>query len=245
MTTLHTLLTQHLHRHAYRRGIFKGAAPLNQRWARHKRVHHNPITDTMDVIIYNTDVVSAHRDGSITLRTNGWNSQTTKDGINRVLYTLRSRLYIYSLRHRGVSQWVLSTEHGTYAFYDGMVLSPELKPCHPKPFKYRAINAFKSTAFTKDPTTKEFFQTLPLLHAALPDTRQAHLNWYAYEQRGSALRKLIADPAQWADLVEAQAYYAQWPGAPKHPDHKDVARLLKQYAKEDLYEVHDTPYTLL
>jgi len=249
MTFFETLY-KHLQTHKYKRGRFEGDAPLERRGATHKRVRYNSRDDTMEVYVYRSVLVSAARDGTFRLFNRGWSTQVTRDALSVALHMYARtqhatfRLSVGATTHRGVSQWVLYTSAGTFCFYDGVQVAASGTPLEPVPFKRRAINRERSSAFSKDPTIKEFFHTLPVLHAALPDSRPVHLS-RGYSLYAGSLREALQDPVNWPLIVEVFGYHQKWQLSHKIDDPRTVARDIRTSAKGDMYETIDTDYVTL
>lgn len=247
--TLFDAMHAHLTTHAYKRGQFKGDAPADQyrRSANHKRIKYNPQTDTMDLVLYSATLVRARRDGSYILDSAGWRTNTTKDTMHLALYHVK-RLdnnphyrnpVVYSATHRGCSQWFFqSPAFPSYAFYDGMVITPEHKPANPKPIMRKAIDTTKSKPFNTDPTIRAFFQTLPLLHATLPERRS---NEGAYINSNFLIDDL-RNPEKWPLLALYYSYQGGWEGYPKL-DLPSVVRAIKTEAKRHMYHRVECSYT--
>lgn len=248
--TLFDALHAHLTTHAYKRGQFKGDAPADRfnRRASHKRITYNPTTDTMDLMCYNATLLQAKRDGSYILNSAGWRTNMTKATLHLALYRVRHLTAnptgrnprVYGSTHRGCSQWFFgSPANGrAYAFYDGMVITPEHIPADPKSIMRKAIDTTKSKPFNTDPTIRSFFQTLPLLHATLPERRsneQAYIN-------SSYRIECLHDPEKWPLLALYYSYQGPWEGYHKL-DLPSVVRDIKTDAKRSMYHIVPCDYT--
>ena len=75
---MYTKLMMHLERHMYKRGAHKGDAPANKdrRGMSHFRVVKGN-DSTVRIRMYNTDIITAHQDGSVRIDTNGYHTHNT------------------------------------------------------------------------------------------------------------------------------------------------------------------------
>lgn len=244
---VYDLIETYLTKHVYIRGDYIGAAPADpyRRRDTNKRIVKQ--NGDLGLRVYATTVARLSPDDTLTINLNSWHTQTTFKALNSFFRRFRIPLYVGSITHRGVSQTALYNtcppSSIAWAFYDGMKLQlhPHDPPINlePKPFKYRAIDRAASAEFRRN--SKEFFQALPLLHAALPQTSDPSIR-FSYPGTGARLREVIANPACWPDVVGWHAYS----GYRRHPRLLEtVIAKIKKDAKCDLYWHHDTPYTHL
>lgn len=63
--------------------------------------------------LHNTDVVTIHPDNTVTLRTGGWQTSTTKDRINQY-----SPVRVYQRKY----EWYITLNGKEYPFMEGMVV---------------------------------------------------------------------------------------------------------------------------
>ncbi len=125
---MYTKLVMHLQRHQYKKGANKGSAPANQhrRWMDHFRVTAGP-DDTMRIRMWNTDIITAKPDGTITIDTNGYYSHnTTIIRLNEAFgFFDGARLSLYKRNVFSYSQPVLRVDGKLYSYYDGITLNAQ------------------------------------------------------------------------------------------------------------------------
>ena len=148
---MHTKLKLHLERHMYKRGANKGEAPMGRRTKTEYRVIDRGTH--MAVRLHYTDIVRAYEDGRVMIDCNGWSDRpTTKAYLNEALYRHHTaRAHLGSRRFKGLSQLVLTTPKGAFAYYDGITMAPDGTIITPlKPFEARRINKDEVADFKKD-----------------------------------------------------------------------------------------------
>ena len=188
---LYTKLKQHLDRHQYKRGQYKGDAPADasRRARSHFRVRD--LGSHIAVRFHFTDIIRAYPDGRIILDSNGWHSSpTTREAYAHYGFWLASR------RYGGYSQTALVTSRAysgpTVPFEDGMLLiadgnsnygtpTHKLHPDYkPKPFTTRVADKEARKEFRNDEDVKAFRAALPVLHAgvaAMPHRVRVELSY--------------------------------------------------------------------
>ena len=213
MNSPYDLLTDHVNKHQYKRGTYLGSAPLDphRRYNTNKRVALLPplhmrqyatdVPPTAVVICRATNVLTAHPDGTVALSSGTWRTNLTRDTLNEALARARIPAYVHSRRLFGLSQWCVTTRSSptrptptTYAFYDGMRLSPDGTPLELRPFNARRIDTTQSRPFATG--SREFFQALPLLYAASNASAQAYYTHRLYDP-ATLRRALTSQPELW------------------------------------------------
>lgn len=248
--TAYTRLCEHHAKHIFKRGQNAGDAPLESRRKTDRLVRITPTH--ADVILYRTTVLRAFPDGSVTLNTGGYNTNSTREVINRALAFMGGRycasaLGVGSTQRFGVSQMHYFTPTHFYAFYDWMTLTPDGIPATPVPFKRCIIDPTKSKPFAA--AVRPFRQTFPVLHAALPDTAdpdtiraaaetRRELNLYDTRNLHEAL---TSRPDLWPAIITLNAYTTEWTGGwreVKQPPSSVLNKILNQI-KRTMYMTVD------
>lgn len=243
-------LISHFEKHQYKRGAYMHSAPLDpsRRWATSKRVV--PTSGHVHVICHRTPVLTVSPDGTITLNTNGYRTNTTRDTINAALGLLRlpNAPHIHSRRLFGLSQWCITTRtptddplnpylRTTYAFYDNITLSPDThQPIEPRPFDARRIDTTQSRPFTAQ--SREFFRTLPVLYAAATvSADEAHQAYYTHRlyEPTTLRRVLTSQPELWPAVATWLAY--------RTGTLPEAKRTLAAMVRADLYRTVPTTTT--
>jgi hypothetical protein len=91
-------------------------------------------SDGIHIRYHNTEIVTAHTDGRVTLRSGGWLTSTTKKRMNQVADAFALNFQVYQKRHN----WFVVVGDKTLPFTDGMTFSPLKK--NPKHRARRAVN---------------------------------------------------------------------------------------------------------
>ena len=238
-------LISHFEKHQYKRGAYMHSAPLNPTRRRDTSKRVVPTSGHVHVICHRTPVLTVSPDGTITLNTNGYRTNTTRDTINAALRLLRIPAYVHSRRLFGLSQWCLTTHsypfdnplRTTYAFYDNITLSPDThQPIEPRPFDARRIDTTQSRPFTAQ--SREFFRTLPVLYAAATvSADEAHQAYYTHRlyEPTTLRRVLTSQPELWPAVATWLAHHtASLP---------EARRKLSAMVRADLYRTVPTTTT--
>jgi len=175
--TAYDKIKEHLRFHAYKKGQYKGDAPVDRRGKAQFRVADRG--DHMAVRFHNTDIFKVYPDGKLTVDCNGWvNSMTTKTqlGVAARMF-LPYRLSIYNKVVMGISQ----TTCNGYAYYDGITFDALGNLLtKPKTFQAKRINKAESKEFMDGIKTSGFKDMFPLLYATAPleevEWSEGHMN---------------------------------------------------------------------
>ena len=209
MTTFVTL-TNHLDRHIYKSGANKGDAPADKfrRGKSHFRVRRLN-ADCMAVRFHNTNILTAHSNGNVTIDCNGWaDHATTKAALNECSGFTPFNLRIYSASIMSQSQMVIRI-NGTdeYAYYDGMVFNNDGGlVTERKGFEARRIDKVESAEFMHDVVESGFKDMFPLLYATTEYNSAAHF-WSAHSAKNIVTRTELSN--EWVHLVHAFKYDRQ------------------------------------
>lgn len=197
--TAHANLLRHLERHQYTRGECKGDAPADpsRRGKSHFRVRKQGAT--MAVRFHNTDILTAHEDGTIVLNCAGWDTApTTREAMSYALKAagLHGRMRTKNLG--GYVNTVLSVQGcGTYVYHDGLTLDSQGRlVTNPRPLIKRIKDKDQTKEFRE--ASAEFRAVLPVLHSACAPAGGV--------RRGAGLDfvvGMIQNPEHWPDLVYA------------------------------------------
>jgi hypothetical protein len=159
------LLSRRLNDHAYKRGKFKGDAPLEKRTKRHIRIRQVD-DNTMAVHMHETDILTVRKDGTFTVNLDRWwSSSTTKTWLNYAFHITRLGMSIGSKSVMSLSQLVVSTPHGHYVYYNGMEFNADRQLTSP-PMKFLAkrINKAEVAEFKKGIQESGFKDMFPMLY---------------------------------------------------------------------------------
>lgn len=161
--TLHSKMKLHHERHVYKRGAHKGDAPAGSRGKNDYRIMAHD--DHMALRYYNTDILKAYPDGSITIHCDGFADRpTTKKYLNEWLYRAPNRLYLGSRRIMSQNQLIMATRTTLYRYYDGISFDANCAPTTPlKPFHACRINKEEVAELNKaldENGFKEMFKVL-------------------------------------------------------------------------------------
>lgn len=210
--TTYAKLKLHLERHEYKRGQFKGDAPLDakRRGLSHTRVFDNGLR--RGVIMHNTRILTAYDDGRFVLDSGGWHAHpTTRDAIGRALrFTPISGSYLHSRIVGGISQTALHLAcGGRVLYYDGMQFDAEGKLTTPlKPFMQRRINREESKEFMQEVKDSGFKDMYALLYATSPEP-----DGLLSTRSNTALREAITRDYMahtWGEIVQGLKYKVEY-----------------------------------
>lgn len=242
------LLKARLDKTVYKRGQYKGDAPLEKRTKSHVRIVE--MTDRMCVQMYHTKILTAYMDGAIEIDLANWGgSSTTKQWLNYALSAAGFRgFWLGSKSVMSLSQLTITTPSGTYLYYDGIRFNAEGQIAStPKPFEARRIDKSESTGFTDNLKVSGFKDVYPLLYATCqpPEGGQRiHRMWKDYLQD--------ADYAeQWPEIIEYFKYDMRWNHVKGGREWHEMdnaqacwARMMAK-AKQDMYNNVATEVTVI
>ena len=247
-------LKLHLERHQYKRGQFKGDAPMDS--TRRERSHIRVFDHGMrrGVIMHNTRILTAYEDRFV-LDTGGWHdSPTTKEAINQVLhkFTPLSGSYMHSKVVGGISQTVLLLRNGDQIlYYDGMEFDAEGKLTTPlKTFKVKRINREESKEFMQEVKDSGFKAMFPLLYVSAGEPDGSGVAARSISRWKEIITRDY-EAHTWGDLVQSIKYtqefdYKQgrriW--VPRG-DAKYCWSMLMTACKKDMYETVDSTQTVI
>jgi hypothetical protein len=204
------ILAAHIERHKYRRGKFKGDAPLypSRRWKSEIRVVRRPFNEIV-VQMYSTYLLTVTQDGTIRLNTDGWHSSpTTRQAMTEALYMCGVRISLYSSRFKGVSQPTL----GAWRYYDGMTLKRDADgvwvPTELRPFQGKRVNRDRRASVRASAEDSGFLNLLPGLYAAAESHRDVGISVGRQGQWGAWITD-VRHAEKWGDIVT----FAKWAGA--------------------------------
>lgn len=153
-------------RDQYKRGRFKGDAPLEKREATHKRIL-TPSESRVQVLMHRTIIMTAYADGRFVLNTDGWHtSPTTREAVGSALHAAGLSGYLTSKRIGNYSQTALSIYgQKPVRFEDGMEFSHNGELLSPAP-KWQKHVADREARKAKVAELKPLLDVLPILHSA-------------------------------------------------------------------------------
>ena len=163
MTPYEILFARHA-KNIYKRGQYKGDAPMDKRTKTSFRIVKG---ENMVVNMYSTNILTAYRNGEFEINLNGWSSSsTTKANINFVLGVINQRMSIGTKIIMGVRQTVVRAKDILYLYHDGIRFNQagELVT-KPQGFEARRINKDDSKAFMDSVKASGFKAMFPVLYA--------------------------------------------------------------------------------
>jgi len=205
--TPYEILKDRLAKHIYKRGQYKGDAPMDKRSKPHFRIVEG---ENMHVRMYNTNILTAFRNGEFEINLNGYGSSiTTRANINHALGVCRQNIGIGNRNVMGLSQCTVYANGSRYVYYDGIRFNQEGElVSKPKPFEARRIDKAESKEFMDALKASGFKDVFPLLYATCPTPDGVpilHRYWDDYLQD--------ADYAHcWPEIIEYFKYDRKWDG---------------------------------
>lgn len=216
-TTAHALLARHLEHHQYKKGTYEGAAPADKarRGKTHYRIERRYNGD-MVVVFHYTDIIRALPDGTIILRTNGYNqSRLTRVAFADAISAFTPwHAYLTTVTNNGYTNICLSGSglDKPVAFEEGMIIRPDgtIDNFGAKLYRYEANRAARK-AWRKDPLIQEFRELLPLMFEAAKSSASSE-TWRRIMPLGFAniynRLEALQDKDSWADLIMWMAHVA-------------------------------------
>ena len=193
MTPYEILSARHA-KNLYKRGMYKGDAPMEKRAKNHFRIVWSA---NMAVTMYSTNILTAYRNGEFEINLGGWSeSSTTKSNINYALGVINQRMSIGTKVIMGVRQTVIRTGASLYLYYDGIRFNQagELVT-KPQGFEARRIDT-DATKLLMDAVKESGFKAMyPVLYA----TAQAE------DYEGTTIT------SRWHDHIQDADYAHYWP----------------------------------
>lgn len=241
------LLKERLTKQMYKRGQYKGDAPLEKRKKSHVRIVEG---ENMYVRMYSTDILTAFRNGDIEISMGGWaGSSTTKQWLNYALSVAGFRgFWLGSKSVMSLNQLTITTPGGLYLYYDGIRFNQagELVT-EPQRFEARRIDKSESTGFTDNLKVSGFKDVYPLLYATStpPEGGQSIARmWKDYMQDSNS-----ADT--WPEIIEYFKYDSRWNHKIGQREWHELdnakacwARMMAK-AKQDMYDTLRTEVTVI
>lgn len=196
-------LLHHHARHIYKRGRYKGDAPLDssRRHRNHIRVVKTP--NAMIVQMYSTDILTANHDGTVVITYGGWDTPTTRQALNEALRITNLRAWVCRERVSNFSQTVLKLRDNTTGEYRSYPMPVVLVPgeggytvLDPKPLRGFRVDREEAKAWREQ--FAPFMQMLPMLYPAV-DKRWPLAGFPRVEH-------VIDDPDQWLAIASLFAF---------------------------------------
>jgi len=203
--TPYEILKDRLAKHVYKRGRYKGDAPMDKRGKTNFRIVEGP--DLMYVRMYNTNILTAYPDGEFEINLDGYeSSSTTRANINHALGVCRQNIGISNRNIMGISQCTVYANGARYAYYDGIRFNQEgALVSTPKPFVARRIDREESKGFMDNLKASGFKDVYPLIYATCqePDAIPSMVHWDDYLQDADYAHR-------WPEIVEYFKYARRW-----------------------------------
>jgi len=202
--TPYEILKARLDKHMYKRGQYKGDAPMDKRAKTNFRIVEG---ENMHVRMYNTNILTAFRNGEFEINLNGYqSSSTTRANINHALGVCRQNIGIGNRNIMGISQCTVYANGARYMYYDGIRFNQEGKlVSEPKPFEARRIDKEESKGFMDNLKASGFKDVFPVLYATCqePDVIPSTVHWDDYLQDADYAHR-------WPEIIMAFKYKRGW-----------------------------------
>lgn len=242
------ILSNHLDKYVYKRGQFKGDAPLESRKKSHVRVRRLDDT-TLAVRMYHTNIMVVHAEGAIRIALDNWQTSTTKAWLNYALRITRTGLSIGTKCVQSLNQLTMSTPYGYYLYYDGIEFDSHGRLLSkPLPFEARRINKLETAEFMQGMEDSGFKNMYPVLYATA-DPEDMNKNHRPIEE-------LFTDPDQaqeWSVAISAYKYETRgnWSASGysyntvERDDAKACWSRMMKKAKSNMYDTIRTEVTVI
>ena len=242
----------HLDRHAYKRGMFKGDAPVEQRAKNHFRVVEGRQEmyvrvvggqQEMYVRFHNANIITAYEDGSFKLNTNGWaSSMTTKMAVSDAAWKFcKVSIAIHNRLVMSEKQLCVRVSGKTYVYYDGMKFSIEgTLLTEAKPFQMRRIDKAQTKQYALDIKESGFKGMFPILYSTC--TQEQFREWLQGRHTDDITTRDY-EAAKWPMLIAKHKYYG-WSGGQEKDMKATWASIMKD-AKVDMHNTYASTITVL
>jgi len=242
--TSYTNMKLHLERHVYKRGQYKGDAPVDARAKAHFRVLNGSYySDEMYVRLHSTNIITAYEDGSFRLNTNGWADRpTTKAAVSEAAWKFCGvPAVIHNRLVMGEKQLCVRVAGKTYVYYDGITFDVNGNLLtEARPFQMRRINRGKTKQYARDIQASGFKDMFPVLYATC--TPEQSREWLRSNTDEITTRDYEA--AKWPILIAKHKYYGGV-GSPYCKDMKATWASIMRDAKVCMYDVDASSLTVL
>jgi len=191
--------------------------------------------------MHQTDIITAYKDGRVTLDTKGWHgSQTTKSNMNSALYWFgpNVHLYLYSDSVLSERQPSLRVGDNRYRYYDGITINAQGEVVSElRPFDRKRIDRKESVEFMQSIKESGFKGLFNILYEAAAEPELDALGAWHVDIMPHNLTKVLSDAEQadmWHKIVRNYKYVRQWRRFNLVP--RDVAwRSLMAECKKNMY----------
>jgi hypothetical protein len=246
------LLSNRLKNHVYKRGAYKGDAPLEKRKKAHVRIRRVD-DDTVAVRMFQTDILTVRKDNTFRVALESWTTSTTKTWLNYAFNYARINLTIHSKSVQSLSQLVMSTPYGYYLYYSGMEFDAERRlTSKPMPFEARRINKASVAEFKKGIEDSGFKNMFPLLYGTATPEEESEKPSYPWH-----ISETLTDPdyaSDWSILIAKHKYERKWVWNPggnagyqtlEKGDAKSCWDTIMKAAKSGMYDTLRTEVTVI
>lgn len=246
--TAFTEMKLHLSRHMYKRGAYKGDAPLEKRYKSHLRVVDRG--SFMAVRMHGTDILRAWDSGVFQIDCGGWiDSPTTRVALHTAINKFaKVRMYVGSRKAMGMSHMCVSTGFGTFRYYDRMQFDAEGRMLtDPIEFERRRVDRAETAELIQDLTESGFLDMYPILYATCTPASgrlAAHPKAFCRALSNSDRALSNSDRASmWPDVIESFKFGTRYNyGGHTYEkfeisDSKDCLSRIKAFLKRDMFEV--------
>lgn len=242
----YTKLKFHLERHVFKRGQYKGDAPMGARWRTYVRVIKGN-NDTMRVTMYGTDLLTAYPDGRVEINTSGWYDRpTTKLRLNEAFSFMPFRAYIVTRKVFGMSQPVLYVGSKAVLYYDGITVDGAGEILTPlRNFERRRVDRAESKELRDDMQACGFKDVFNVLWASCTPEDAGYTP--------DRIRTVVTNEYHsnhWTSVVANYTWrrtwsYTQGKYVSYRVEPQEAWTALMNTLRKDLYEVVSTDVTLL
>lgn len=231
----------HLERNIFKRGQYKGDAPMGKRWRTWVRVVKGN-DDSMRVRMYGTDLLTAYPDGRVVLDTAGWYDRpTTRLRINEAFGFMPLHVRLSSRKVFGVSQPTLYIGGKTILYYDGIEIGADSTITSPlRPFERKRVNREESKEIRDDMKASGFKEAFALLWSVSTSDDMGYTP--------SRIREIVSNEYhanQWTTVIANNTWkryysYNQSKYVCVKRDMPEVWASINQQLRKDCYEIVKT-----
>ena len=242
---MYTKLSMHLERHMFKRGKFKGDAPAD---ARRRGMNHFRVVKGNDgtyrVRMYNTDILTAHADGSVMINTKGYYAHnTTIIRLNEALHWFFDGVGI-SMYKRNVysySQPVLRVDGKLYSYYDGIILSETGEVLTQlQAFEQKRTDRAATKELAEDLVNSGFKDAFKLLYATTTEEDIGENNYALFGVNWSDILCNNDEAHHWKTIIARNKYERNYWGQSQWKEKANAKACwasIMQYCKKNMYIV--------
>lgn len=236
-------LETHLTTFVYKRGQYKGDAPVDTRRKTDFRVVR--MLDALVVRKYNTDIITAYPDGRVMISLDGWeDSSTTRRDLNDALWRFcPAHIRMFTRSVFSQNQCVIAVHGHTYYRYTNRMLFDESGRLLSEPAKFQArrIDKEESKELSAGLKASGFLEMFPFLYTTATFEDRKHPS---FTPRADMMQMYLSDyeyADRWQDLIGMFKFeYGFYRKGDVRYEMQPCLNAMLAYMKKGMYRLIDT-----